>query len=194
MYLVLDTSVFTNPDCHKELGATSVEALSNVLRYNALHPSTQLFVTPGCVEELKTLMDWNKLQRGLLVHLRIKSPSKGNLYLPAELTYEMVCEFRSRGEKTLKFASDLVREAYGIVPQPRVTGQPDPVHGIITRLRDGVRKHLRTNFLDSGPDMDTLLLAWELDGKLISGDLGLLQWANKLGLETMDSSLLLHYE
>ena len=53
-----------------------------------------------------------------------------------------------------------------------------------------MRHHLRENFIDSVEDLDTILLARQLDAQLVTGDEGMLQWANKLGIAILEPALL----
>ncbi len=57
---------------------------------------------------------------------------------------------------------------------------------LITRLREKYREALRQGIIDSKEDVDVLLLAYELDGVLISGDEGLRKWADKVGIKIMN--------
>jgi RNA ligase partner protein len=148
-------------------------------------------MTPGCVEEMQSFFDMGKVAPELLTKLHIKAPNTGAMVIPAAVVGDLVMDFRIRGDKALKFATDLVREAYVIPPQEHKKGEPDPVYPLVTRLRDGMRQHLRTNFIDSKQDFDTLLLALELRARLVTGDLGMRSWANKLGIEWMEPALLL---
>lgn len=183
---VVDTSVFTNPQHYKQLGRSPLEALQKVLETHVI------YITPGCIEEMNTFFDVSKVRGRLQPRMHIKAPNTGIMVLPAVVAHEMVQEFRERGDKALKFATDLLKEAYKMEPQPRKKNEPDPIQPLIVRLRDGMRHHMRTNFVDSAQDMDTLLLALDLRARLVTGDLGMRKWADKLGIEWMEPSNLLN--
>ena len=51
--------------------------------------------------------------------------------------------------------------------------------------------HLREGFIDSGEDMDTLLLARQLGAKLATGDKGMITWGHRLGVSFLPHALLL---
>ncbi|MCB4756405.1 MAG: hypothetical protein LHV69_05120 [Elusimicrobia bacterium] len=53
---------------------------------------------------------------------------------------------------------------------------------IIGRLRDSYRRMMREGMLDSKADVDLLLLTYEVEGTLATGDIGLQTWAENLGL------------
>lgn len=185
---VVDTSVFTNPQYYKDMGRSPLEALQRILDQ---HP---IYMTPGCVNEMQSFFDVKKVRPSLQPRLHIKAPNTGVMVVPAVVMHEMVHEFRQRGDKALKLATDLLKETYNVVPEPRkrVKGEADPIHPYINRLRDGMRHHMRTNFVDSTQDLDTLLLALELRARLVTGDLGMRKWADKLGIEWMEPSVLLN--
>jgi hypothetical protein len=57
---------------------------------------------------------------------------------------------------------------------------------LITRLRDRYREAMRQGILDSKEDVDVLLLAYELDGALVSADNGMRKWADKVGIKIVN--------
>ena len=65
------------------------------------------------------------------------------------------------------------------------SGQTPELGQLINRLRGRYREALRQGILDSKEDVDVLLLAYELDGTLVSGDEGMRKWADKVGIQIM---------
>jgi hypothetical protein len=57
---------------------------------------------------------------------------------------------------------------------------------LINKLRGRYREVLRQGILDSKEDVDVLLLAYELDGVLVSADEGMRKWADKVGITIVD--------
>ena len=149
---------------------------------------TPLYITPSVLEELKTFE--TKIPDHVLARLRVKSPCRENVRVSGALLWEMVCEFRKRADNSIKYACGIVREAYSQTPQPRVKGAPDGCVELINRLRDGMRHHTREGYIDSGVDVDSLLLSLELKGKICTCDAGLLFWAGRLGVEVLSPDLL----
>jgi uncharacterized protein len=184
--LVIDTSVFTNSHCYDTWANNPLNAICRALSY------CHFYMTPGCIDELKTFLDMSKINPKLLTKLHVKNPNVNALNVPATIVCELVSGFRNRGDATLKFATSIVKDAYKVTPEQRQKGSPDPVSPYIVRLRDGIRHHLRDNFIDSEEDMNTLLLATELGARLVTGDLGMIKWAKKIGIECIDPVLLLH--
>jgi len=57
----------------------------------------------------------------------------------------------------------------------------------INTARDKYRTALRYGILDSGPDIDVLLLAKELDAAVVASDMGVQKWAEQLGLRFVEA-------
>jgi len=188
--VVVDTSVFTNPDSFQKLGKTSIHAFKKTLNYAQEH-KINLYITHGCWMELQQFIPMNTINNQLLANLHIQSPDRDRIAVSGTFLHEVVCEFRKRGDAALKYGTKIVREAYDNVPQPREKGKPEPVFPYISKLRDGYRHHLRTNFIDSGEDLDTLLLAKQLKARLVTSDLGMVAYANRLGVELLEPLYLL---
>jgi hypothetical protein len=57
----------------------------------------------------------------------------------------------------------------------------------VRKFREKYRNALRYGILDSGPDIDILLLAKELNAAVISQDMGIQKWAEQLGLRYLEA-------
>jgi len=57
---------------------------------------------------------------------------------------------------------------------------------IVNKLREKYREALRQGIIDSREDVDVLLLAYELDGIIVTADEGLRKWADKVGIKLID--------
>ena len=62
----------------------------------------------------------------------------------------------------------------------------EDVGRLINKLREKYREALRAGIIDSKEDLDVLLLAYELDAILVSGDEGVRNWADKVGIKLID--------
>jgi RNA ligase partner protein len=62
----------------------------------------------------------------------------------------------------------------------------ESVGKLVGKLREKYREALRQGIIDSKEDVDVLLLSYELDGILVSGDEGLRKWADKVGIKLID--------
>lgn len=173
---VLDTSFFTNPDVYRQFGRESPEALARFLELAGRTPAR--FYMPGSVyAELQKLEDLGELAADFEAVVRIRSPRKFNLMIPSQFLYEFIEEVRARIDRGLRIAEEHAKLA---------GTQRGDVGGLIKQLRGRYRDALRQGILDSREDMDVLLLAYELDAILVSGDQGLCRWADKVGIKIVN--------
>ncbi|HWR58341.1 MAG TPA: RNA ligase partner protein [Thermodesulfovibrionales bacterium] len=169
--VVLDTSLFVNPDVRASLGDTPTEALETFLFLAAQIHILEFYMPPSIFGELLNFVEKDKISGDLLVILHQKPPRKHELKCPAFLLYELIEDIRERVNKGLRIAEKAVRSAE--------KKKPDE---IIQDLRKKYRDALREGIIDSKEDVDLLLLAMELDALLITADQGLILWAEKLGI------------
>lgn len=170
--VVLDTSLFVNPDVRASLGSTPLEALETFLYLAAQINNLEFYMPPSIFEELLHFVERDKIPDDLLVILHQKPPKKHELKCPAFLLYELIEDVRERVNKGLRLAEKAVRSAE--------LKKPDE---IVQDLRKKYREALREGIIDSKEDVDLMLLAMELDALLITADQGLIKWAEKLGIE-----------
>ncbi|MBM4129149.1 MAG: RNA ligase partner protein [Nitrospira sp.] len=168
--VVLDTSLFVNPDVRKSLGDTPTEAFEAFLFLAAQIHILEFYMPPSIFEELLHFVEKDKIPEDLLLILHQKPPKKHELRCPAFLLYELIEDIRERVNKGLRIAEKAVRDI-------EKKGSDE----IIQDLRRKYREALREGIIDSKEDVDLLLLAMELDALLITADQGLIKWAEKLG-------------
>jgi len=176
---VLDTSVFTNPDVYRQFADTGEAALA-VFIGMARGIQARFYMPTSVYEELGKIKDLVALAPDFESLVRIRSPRKGSLMIPGEVLYEFIEEVRLRIDRGLRIAEELTKMA----SQP---SEYADIGRLINRLRDRYREALRQGILDSREDVDVLLLAYELDGVLVSGDEGMRKWADKVGIEIVNA-------
>lgn len=196
---VADTSIFTEPSNFHNYGKTELLALINVLQM-AKNNNYVIYITQSCWYELMNHNILGKLdkkqanieEKKILAssHLRIRSPDLINMQINASIFADFVIENRKRVDDALVYVVKMVKEAYHEIPQKREKNKEDPIAPFINKTRNGHRHHTRENFLDSGADFETLMLAKELNACLLTSDHGMLTWAKKFGLEIMSPALL----
>jgi RNA ligase partner protein len=170
--VVLDTSLFVNPDVRQSLGETPTEALEAFLFLAAQIHILEFYMPPSIFEELLHFIEMDKIPEDLLLILNQKPPKKHELKCPAFLLYELIEDIRERVNKGLRIAEKAVRSV-----EEKSTDE------IIQDLRRKYREALREGIIDSKEDVDLLLLAMELDALLVTADQGLIKWADKLGIK-----------
>jgi RNA ligase partner protein len=170
--VVLDTSLFVNPDVRTSLGSNPTEALETFLFLAAQIHILEFYMPPSIFGELLHFVERDRIPGDLLLVLHQKPPRKHELKCPAFLLYELIEDIRERVNKGLRIAEKAVRSA-----------EKKKADEIIQDLRRKYREALREGIIDSKEDVDLLLLAMELDALLVSADQGLIQWAEKLGIK-----------
>ncbi len=169
--VVLDTSVFVNPDVRAVLGATPTEAVENFLGLARRAEKLEFYMPPSVFNELMNFVKREDIPGQLLVYLIQKPPNLYEISTPAVLFYELIEDIRERVNKGLRVAEKSVRSV-----------AQKPVDETIQDLRRKYREALREGILDSREDVDLILLARELDALLVSADQGAVKWAEKLGI------------
>lgn len=183
--LILDTSIFTNPQTYKKWGITSIEALCVFI--DIYKNDFELYITPSCFEELNNFAEITKLGNKL-IHLNIKQPNRKELNINADLVFELLTDFRKRGDQALQYSIKEIGNTFieGTKCKVKEKNQKEMIDKncgvLIKRLREKHRHYLRENFIDSGADFDTLLLAQELNGKIVTADNGIKNWTDKMGI------------
>lgn len=169
--VVLDTSLFVNPEVRADFGDSPTEALETFLFLAAQIHILEFYMPPSVFEELLHFVSREKIPGDLLLLLQQKPPRKHELKCPGFLLYELIEEIRERINKGLRIAEKAVRSV----------GDQDPAE-LIKDMRMKYREALREGIIDSKEDVDLLLLALELDALLVTADRGLIRWAEKLGV------------
>ncbi|MFN3598125.1 MAG: RNA ligase partner protein [Aquificaceae bacterium] len=174
---VLDTSVFTNPDIYTQFEKDQIGAIENFISL-ATHTHLSFYMPVSVYEEFTKMVELGSLKPKFELAVRIRSPRRFNLMVPAEFLYEFIEEVRYRINKGLRIAEEHTKEAGKL--------KEEDVGRLINKLREKYREALRVGIIDSKEDLDVLLLAYELDGILVSGDEGLRSWADKVGIKLID--------
>ncbi len=169
--VVLDTSLFVNPDVRNSLGDSPTAALDTFLSIASGIHNTEFYIPPSTFQELLNFVDEDRITGDLLLFLRQKPPRKHELKCPAVLLYDLIEEMRDRVNRGLRVAESAVRATE--------KKKPDE---IIQDLRKKYREALREGIIDSREDVDLILLALELDALLVTADQGLIKWAEKFGI------------
>jgi RNA ligase partner protein len=174
--LVPDTSIFTNPDVYVQFGKSPSEAFTNFLLMVAeLEGEVAVYIPTSVFEELKRMLTSLKLPPKARSVLKVKSPKKYELYIPAFLMYEFIEELRNRINKGLRVAEEAVKASTYKKPEE-----------VLRFLRKRYREVLREGIVDSKEDLELILLSLELDAIVLSADKGVLNMADKLGLRYLE--------
>jgi len=180
--LVLDTSVFVNPEVRHLLGKTPTEALERFMSLVSQTEGLEFYMPPSIFEELMNFVQRDKVPGELFHYLTLRAPSLYEIFTPAILFYELIEDIRERVNKGLRIAEKAIR-----------TVSKEGVDDTVRDLRRKYRDALREGIVDSKEDIDLILLAKELDGLLVSADAGAVAWAEKLGVKWLLPEKLVPY-
>ena len=175
--IVLDTSVFVNPEAKYEFGKKPTSAFLNFLKLAEKAKDVRFYMPPSVFDELMNFVDSSKIPDKTLLAVHKKAPKRYELKLPALFLYELIHDIRKRVDRGLRIAERGVREAQG----------QENVDEVIKKLRHSYRVALRTDTLDSREDIDLILLAKELGAALVTIDNGVILWAHKLGIKCLEA-------
>jgi hypothetical protein len=172
--VVLDTSLFVNPEIRNDFGDSPTEAIKGFIALAEQIPALEFYMPSSIFNELMNFVDRRKVPGRMLAIIKQKSPSKHEMDCPAIFLYDLIEDIRDRVNKGLRIAEKAVRGA----------GKADESdeRELIKKMRKSYREALREGIIDSKEDVDLILLAKELDALLVTVDHGAIKWAEKLGI------------
>jgi RNA ligase partner protein len=192
--LVIDTSVFVNPASGKNFGNSPTSALTGFLQLVGSNSDIEVVMPPSIYSELMYFIEQAKIASALLIKIKQQAPKKHELKVPGFFIYSLVESFRDRVDRGLRLAERHVRESLA-TPVASAGEKRDPASiredaKQISTLRESFRRMMREGMLDSKAEVDLFLLAYEINGTLVSADEGVLLWAENLGITTLPYSQL----
>ncbi len=181
---IIDTSAITDPRLRERLKTKTLEeTLEKILELMALckvRLGMHFYTTPGLLKEMIGFLERSGASAEVVAKLEAwvmpRTPS-GELQLPAVLIVEMVRSMRRRFDKGLRVAEGMVKEAH--------KGERD-LPSLIRELREKYREATRKGIIDSEPDVEAVLLAYQLNAILVTNDEGVCEFAKKLGVTCID--------
>lgn len=172
--LVLDTSMFSDPQSRKWLGNSTASSVKTFLKLASYAKDLKFYMPRSIRDELVNLAG---TEIPLLdTQVTIKSPSIYELSIPSALFYEFLEDLRVRFDKGLRVTEDVIRKE-----QDRT--EDEKIH----ILREKYRSALRDGIVDSKEDFEVILLAKELGGSIVTADKGLQKYADKIGVGIIDA-------
>ncbi len=175
--VVLDTSIFVNPDSRFIFGNTPRKALEKFTETIKEKNNIECYIPPSVYHEL--IKFTKELPYHLDILIKKKPPASYQSSIPALLFYEFIEETRARVNKGLRVTEKYIRRGL------KETDSRETAQNIIQSARQEYRIALREGILDSKEDFDLILLAKELQACLSTSDKGLIKWAQKLGISCL---------
>jgi uncharacterized protein len=173
--ITVDTSVFINPDSFSLIDKNSQAAFCTFIE-KAKKKNIPVYIPPSVMRELFGFLNPDRIPKDLISWIRKKPPKKYEIFVPSLFLYELIEETRQRTNKGLRIAEKYSHYSFS---------KKKPEEDLIKGLRTEFRTALREGIIDSKQDVDLLILAKELNSPLISADQGLIEWADKLGVESI---------
>ena len=121
------------------------------------------------------------------------SPNRYEVTIPAIIFYEYISTVRGRINKGRKIADEFIWESSAVTLKALMEEKSKEdvereVGSLIGKFRDKYKTAMRQGILDSPPDLDVLLLAKELSAGVVSSDVGIRKWSERLGLRFVEAS------
>lgn len=152
------------------------------------------FMPPRIVDEFLSFFE-NKEQSFLKKYLStvtIKSPDVRKTNLGGEVFYRLIEDIRRRSYRGLAVAEEEIIRAgrlmMGKVGLNKVEFEKT-IGSVVKTFRDRYRQATRFGFLDSLADLDLIMLACDLNGFLVSSDVGVIKWGRVFGVKEMPVSV-----
>lgn len=173
--IILDTSIFVNPQSRCVFGTTAYEAFTRFLAAAKLNAKICCLMPPSIYEELSKFLEGPPLTPHQTGCIEKRPPARYQDSVPALFVYELIEETRVRVNKGLRITEKYIRKSAAGAKEDE----------LIKTARDEYRMALREGIIDSRQDCDLLLLAKETSGRLATSDEGLVTWAAKLGITSI---------
>ena len=174
--LVLDTSLFVNPDAQHQFGENVNKAVERFLKITREN-NIEIYMPLSVFRELS-----NFTSSEALISFRrdaiVRAPDLYNLQVPAAILHIFIGELRNRINKGLRIAEEAIHK--------------EPTADNLRRLRQEYREALRSGMVDSVEDLDVVLLAKEIGGAVLSADEGIANMAEALGIEVLSATYFIH--
>lgn len=170
--LVLDTSLFVNPDTQHQFGPDIQEAVSHFLQI-AQDKQLELYMPISIYRELSHFAPPSSLAAFRRVAV-VRAPDLHHMRVPAAILHSFIRDLRNRVNQGLRVAERAIRS--------------DRRDNNVRWLRERYREALRSGIVDSVEDLDVVLLAKEVKGAILSADQGIANMAEELGLEVFTAA------
>lgn len=97
--IIIDTSIFTNPEVYQTFGNDPTDALRSFLEIISKLKGPTFYMPQTIYEELLNFVEIKDIQVDLQMLLQQKSPKRYELTVPAFLLYELIEDVRLRIDK-----------------------------------------------------------------------------------------------
>ncbi|MFP4193452.1 MAG: RNA ligase partner protein [Desulfobacterales bacterium] len=175
--IVVDTSIFVNPEAMELLGDsvnTAIEEFLDICRRFSL----EIYMPLSIFRELSTFAKPEAIKT-LRTRAVVRAPDLYSMQVPAITFHTFVRELRQRVNKGLHIAEKAIKS--------------DDVPENVRWVRQHYREALRSGIVDSVEDLEVVLLAREVGGIVLTADQGIANMADSFGIEVFTAQEFLDY-
>ncbi|HUU77214.1 MAG TPA: RNA ligase partner protein [candidate division Zixibacteria bacterium] len=195
---VLDTTAFSDAKLVNRLGGNITEAvnhLSELISIGRLRLNISCYMPPSTFNELKTFLLENKCSVRDIDQVEAwvvrKSPDRYSVLLSSQVIYEYVSDVRDRLDQGMTIVRRAIKETIKASERNLLESNGQNSKDIEIALsrtyEDKYRQKMRRGVLDSLPDIDTLILAKELEAGVVSADKGIKAWTERIGIRFVEA-------
>jgi len=194
---VLDTTAITDSGLRLKEGYDSIcDSAGQILDLIAL-ARLKLNIScyipyPSVYSELASFLKRCSCNNEIFVKLDTwlvkKTPNRYEVKIPAAIFYDYILAVRQKMNKGRRLAEEFIWESSAIASRCSGEELQRQIGCLISKLREKYRLVIRQGILDSAPDLDVLLLAKELEAGVVSSDMGIKKWSERLGLRFVEAS------
>ncbi|MHA1212404.1 MAG: RNA ligase partner protein [Candidatus Heimdallarchaeota archaeon] len=196
---VLDTTAFTDSKLTNQFGGKVrdvVNRLSELISIGRLRLNISCYMPPSTFNELKKFLLENKCTIRDIDQVEAwvvrKSPDRFSVLLSSQVIYEYVSDVRERLDQGMTIVRRAIKETIKScernIYEENGQSENDIEKTIAKTFEEKYRQKMRRGVLDSLPDIDTLILAKELDAGVVSADTGIKQWTERMGIRFVEAS------
>src|SRR5947209_7453729 len=116
--IILDTSIFVNPDSGRYFGSDPTTALTKFLEMAQGTHDLEFMMPPSIYAELMHFAEETRIPKKLLLLIHKKPPKKHEIKIPGVFIYTLVEDMRDRVDRGLRLSERVVRETIQMPPPP----------------------------------------------------------------------------
>lgn len=196
---VLDTTAFTDTKLINHFGGDVRDVtnrLTELISIGRLRLNISCYMPQSTFQELKGFLLENKCSIRDIDQVEAwivrKSPERYSVLLSSQVIYEYVSDVRDRLDQGMSIVRKAIKEAIKqheriLIEKSNQTTE-DLENYLSKNFEDKYRQKMRRGVLDSLPDIDTLILAKELNAGVVAADSGIKAWTERMGIRFVEAN------
>ncbi|NHK31044.1 MAG: RNA ligase partner protein [Asgard group archaeon] len=196
---VLDTTAFTDTKLINHFGGDIRDVtnrLTELISIGRLRLNISCYMPQSTFQELKKFLLENKCSIRDIDQVEAwivrKSPERYSVMLSSQVIYEYVSDVRDRLDQGMSIVRKAIKETIKqhekCISEKSKKTTKDLERHLSKNFEDKYRQKMRRGVLDSLPDIDTLILAKELNAGVVAADTGIKAWTERMGIRFVEAS------